>query len=251
MTAPPAPFAAPGQRRIVAVLLALVWLAMVSGFGLDSFNHIARHGLDYPLIVHVHALVFTTWLALFTVQVVLVRQHDLARHRRLGQAGAVLAAAMIVLGVVTALTVASRDYALTGDTPEFLAIEFLDLIVFGGFTAAALLLRRHPAAHKRLMLLALFYLSAPGFARALNGVMLAGMGAVVPIHAQAARQFLHIFTGPDLLIAALGVYDRITSGRLHPAYVIGVVVIAGAEALGIHLLHDPGWLRLTMALIGH
>jgi hypothetical protein len=51
---------------------APVWVGVLSGFGTDSFKHLREYGLDYPLIVHLHAVAFVGWLVLFTVQVALI-----------------------------------------------------------------------------------------------------------------------------------------------------------------------------------
>jgi hypothetical protein len=64
---------------------------VLSGFGTDSFHHLRKYGLDYPLIVHFHAVAFVGWLSLFTAQVLLIRTARADIHRRLGVAGAVLA----------------------------------------------------------------------------------------------------------------------------------------------------------------
>ena len=52
---PPRPRA---DRNAFLVFVALVWAAVLSGFGTDSFHHLRKHGLDYPLIVHFHAVAF-------------------------------------------------------------------------------------------------------------------------------------------------------------------------------------------------
>jgi hypothetical protein len=155
---------------------ALVWVGVLSGFGTDSFNHVSKYGLDYPLIVHFHAVAFVGWLILFTVQVALIRSSRADIHRRLGIAGAVLAAVMVVLGPATALVVDAARFAATGRTPEFLAVQLTDILAFAGLTAAGLLMRGTSAAHKRLMLLGLIYISDAGFARLLNGAMAAPLG---------------------------------------------------------------------------
>jgi hypothetical protein len=129
----------------------LVWVAVLSGFGTDTFNHLSKYGLDYPLIVHFHAVACVGYLALFTVQVALIRTARADIHRRLGLAGAALAAIMVVLGPATALVVDAGRFTATGRTPEFLAVQLTDILAFTGFTAAGLLLRARPAAHKRLI----------------------------------------------------------------------------------------------------
>ncbi len=91
------------DRNAFLFLVALIWVGVLTGFDADSFDHIRRHGLDYPLIVHVHAVAFVGWLVLFTTQVLLIRKARADLHRRLGLAAIGLAAVMIVLGPATAL----------------------------------------------------------------------------------------------------------------------------------------------------
>ena len=230
--------------------VAVVWFAILSGFGLDSLAHISRHGLDYPAIVHVHAIVFVTWLVLFTAQVVLIRSSRTDLHKKLGAAGAALAGVMIILGPVTAIMVASANYASRGETPEFLAIEFVDIIAFAVLTGAGLLLRG-TQAHRRLMLLGLIYLSTPGFARFLNIVLGLAVGAVVPLGHGFWRSCVGIFAGTDLLLVALGVYDLVTSRRLHPSNVLGAGFVLVCQFTALNLLYSPAWKAFSLKLIGH
>jgi hypothetical protein len=152
------------DRNAFLLFVALIWVAVLSGFGTDSVDHVRKHGLDYPLIVHFHAVAFVGWLVLFTTQVALIRNGRADIHRRLGLAGAALATVMVVLGPATALTVDAHAYVTKGHTPEFLAVQFTDILAFAGLTAAGLLLRAIPSAHKRLMLMGLIYISDAGFA---------------------------------------------------------------------------------------
>jgi hypothetical protein len=163
------------------------------------------------LIVHFHAVAFVGWLALFTVQVTLIRTGRPQIHHRLGIAGAALAAVMVVLGSATALIVDAKRFAATGHTPEFLAVQFTDIIAFAGLTAAGLLLRAVSSAHKRLMLLGLIYISDAGFARYLNDVMAPPLGHGI------WGEIAGLYLGSDLLMLGLGVYDLATRGRLHAA----------------------------------
>jgi hypothetical protein len=128
------------DRNAFLTFTILVWVAVLSGFGTDSVKHVSKYGLDYPLIVHFHALAFVGWLALFTVQVALIRNARADIHRRLGIAGAALAMIMVVLGPAIALVVDAGRFTATGRTPEFLAVQFTDILAFAGLTATGLLL---------------------------------------------------------------------------------------------------------------
>ena len=219
-----------------------VWVAVLSGFGTDTFNHLSKYGLDYPLIVHFHAVAFVGWLTLFTVQVALIRNARPDIHRRLGLSGVGLAAIMVVLGPATALVVDAGRFSATGQTPEFLAVQLTDILAFAALTGAGLLLRKRSAAHKRLMLLGLIYISDAGFARLLNGALAAPF---------ALGEWGGLYLGSDLLLFGFGVYDLTTRRRLHPAYVAGAVWMIALQFTALRLLSNPTWKAFSLYLIGH
>ncbi len=238
--------ARPGaDRNAFLAFTALVWVGIVSGFGFDSFDHVSKHGLDFPLIVHPHALAFVGYVVLFTTQVALIRNGRADIHRRLGVAGAVMAAVMVVLGPLTAVVVDAAKFAASGETPEFLAVQFTDILAFAGLTGAGLLLRKIPSAHKRLMLLGLIYISDAGFARLLNGF------AAAPLAHGVLHSMARLYLGSDLLMLGLGAYDLATRGRLHPVYVAGVLWAIGLQFTALTLLTNPTWKALSLHLIGH
>jgi hypothetical protein len=233
------------DRNAFLFLVALVWVGVLSGFGTDSFDHVSKHGLDYPPIVHFHAVAFVGWLALFTTQVLLIRNGRYDLHRRLGLAAIGLAAAMVVLGPATALTMDAARYVSTGKTPEFLAVQLTDILAFATLAGAGILLRGAPAAHKRLMLLGLFYISDAGFARFLNGF------AAAPLGDGFWGEMAGLYLGSDLVALGLGAYDLVTRRRLHPAYIAGMAWIFALELTAQHLLHSPAWKALALRMIGH
>jgi hypothetical protein len=242
------PARAGADRNAFLLFTILIWIGVLSGFGTDSFEHfehVSKHGLDYPLIVHFHAVAFVGWLVLFTVQVALIRTARTDIHRRLGIAGAVLAALMVVLGPATALVVDAKRFVATGQTPEFLAVQLTDILAFAGLTASGLLMRGIPSAHKRLMLLGLLYISDAGFARLLNGIMAAPLGQGL------LGTIASLYLGSDLLMLGLGVYDLATRGRLHPVYIAGAVWMIALQFTALVLLGNPAWKALSLHLIGH
>jgi hypothetical protein len=58
--------------------------------------------------------------------------------------------------------------------------------------------------------------------------------------------------GPTRLsISPLSVYDLATRGRLHPAYIAGVVGTIALQLTALALLGNPTWKALSLRLIGH
>jgi uncharacterized membrane protein YozB (DUF420 family) len=179
----------------------------------------------------VHAALFSTWVVLFIVQTRLIARRRVALHRRLGIAGAVLAALMIVVGTVTAMSKAARGEAPGGVDPfQFLMIPLSDMAFFGGFTAAALLLRGNAEAHKRLMLLAYVCIVVAAVAR-LPGVLALGP--------------MMFFSLAFLLVVAGAVYDRASHGRVHPVYVWGGTLLAISVPVRLMIARTEPWKRLA------
>lgn len=232
------------DRGFFLAMTALIWLGILGGFGSDIVRHINAHEAAYPLIVHVHAAAFVGWLALFTVQVGLIRAGQSALHRRLGLFAIALAAAMIVLGPATAVVVDARKYVATHEAPTFISVQLNDIVVFTLLTGSALLFRRTPAIHKRLMLLSLVQISDAGFARWWGDAAEGLLGRAY------FGEFVAMYAGPDLLLLGFGAYDLATRGRLHPAYLAGAAVILAGQLTAIWLWLSPFWAGVSTHLIG-
>jgi hypothetical protein len=244
---PPTPFAPrhPADRNALLALLILTWAGIIGGFGLDVIDHVRRSDPAYPFIVHVHALLFTGWLVLLTVQMLLVRGRRLDLHRRLGLAMAWLIPVMVVVALATAWTVQRQFAALpVPQDPQFLSINLTDMLGFATLAGAAILLRRDPSAHKRLMLLSLFYLSTAGFAR----LWLLTIGPAGTDHFWGF--FIAYNMGGNIAIVLLGAYDLVTRGRLHPAYVAGAGWVLANELAAAWLYFSPGWKAISLKLLG-
>lgn len=246
MTMGGAPARPDGDRNLFLVLVSLIWVGIVTGFGTDSYQHIREHGLDYPLVVHVHAVTFVAWLALLTTQILHVRGGRLDLHRRLGVLGAALAGFMMVIGPAAAVVVDRTRYLATGRTPEFMAVQLGAMVGFAILVGAALLLRRDGASHKRLILLGTLLLSEAGFARFLNDQVVSGAG-LTGIAAQAVNGYFF----SDLIAVGVGAYDLIRRGRLYLAYLLGLALTFVLQALEVAAMHSPAWKAFSMHLIGY
>jgi hypothetical protein len=156
-------------------------------------------------------------------------------HRRLGAAGAVLAAAMVVVGTSTAIASAARGAAPPGVDPlAFLIIPLGDMVLFAGFVTAAVVLRRNREAHKRLMLLAYTSILVAAVAR-LPGLLQLGPPA---------------FFGLALLFVVAGAaYDLFSRGRIHKVYLYGGGLFALSVPARLALSGTEVWREFARALI--
>ena len=210
----------------------------IGGFSITYLSPMLEGTSRPPLLLHLHAAVFTSWLLLCRVQSCLVEAGRVRLHRTLGVAGFLLVPLMIASGARVALTSTAGFVADgAGDAARaFLLVPLSDLVLFAGLVAFGLAYRRRPEIHRRLMLLATAALLPPAIARAFIPL---GVVSTWP-STFAADLFLVAAVGRDLWL------DR----RIHPAHRWAAVGI-----LGVHILRELSadsavWLSIARRLIG-
>lgn len=220
-----------------AMALAMA-LTVFAGFARSYFLRAVLPGPVPPgtpelsPLLQIHGALFTTWVLLFVVQTALVASHRVRVHRRLGIAGAALAAVMVVAGVIAALDAVRRGAAPAGLPPKvFLAIPLSDMVTFSAFVTAAIWLRRNKEAHKRLMLLAFVCLLGAAIAR-IPGVIAYGPPlfyglAIIP------------FVGAGI------VYDWATRRKVHPVYLWGGALLVLSVPARLALAKSSAWLAFA------
>ena len=228
--------------------MGLIWLGVGLGFGPELAQHIKGGEAPYPLIVHLHAAAFVSWVVLLMAQSLLIRTGRWQIHRRLGIAAVGLAGVMLILGPAVAITIQRAQLSLAHPSPvfgnpAFLAVQLGGIIAFGVLVTAGFLLRRNPSAHRRLMLLATLAISDAGFARWtapwLHHVMGGGFWA----------DFAGNYAANDVLILLLGAYDLITRRRLHPALVAGASYIFLSQFTATALMENASWNAFALHFI--
>jgi hypothetical protein len=133
------------------VWIALVWAAVLAGFGLDFARYLGESPPP-PFILHFHAAVYVLWLGLVTLQILWVEVGNLRRHKQLGWLTVAVSVLMVPLGIEAAVVDQARQVTHPDYAPQFLSLEFEEMFAFSIFTAGGVIFRRNPAAHKRLML---------------------------------------------------------------------------------------------------
>lgn len=225
--------------RLFHVGMAVAMLATVFiGFAPTFYLRSAHTSAPLTPLVQVHGILFSAWMLLLLAQTLLVASGRVAVHRRLGIFGAILALALFVLGIVTAIAAASRGQAIKGIEPlPFLAIPLGTILVFIGTVAAALWFRQRSDIHKRLMLIATIGVLTPAIAR-----MDIELG---PLHGPQFALFL-----TDLFILPCLVNDRLNIGRVHPAYLWGAGILVASQIGRLLVMRTDAWLVFAAWLIG-
>ena len=229
------------DRKIYAVWIGVVWGAILAGFGMD-FTRYLGEAPPPPIIMNVHAAVFVLWLGLVTLQILWVEIGNLRRHKQLGWLTVAVSALMVPLGLAAALVDQVRQVTHPDYAPQFLALEFQEMIAFSVFMTAGVIFRRSPAAHKRLMVLSAVAISDAGFAR----IWLNGIKTEIP---GLFGWWLTYFWGIFLILVAMGVWDFWRRKRIHPAVLFGAALLWAGEIVTTFLNFSPTWREIMVRLV--
>ena len=184
-------------------------------------------------LVHLHGLVSSSWLLLFLAQISLVGVRRTDLHRRLGIAGGLIGALVLVVGYMTAVESARLGHTPPGGPPPlaFLAVPIGTLIAFGVPVALALCYRRRTDVHKRLMLLGTISILTPAFAR---------MGRLIGTGGPP-----YAIGGTSLLILVCMMYDKWTHGRVHPVFLWGGILVMISLPFRFAIGRTDAWLSIA------
>ena len=239
MAATPRVPARVNDRRLYILAAILTPLIVFAGFARTYYLKPFFHTPDLAGgIVHLHGIVMTAWVLLFVTQVSLVATRRTKIHMRLGILGAVLAALVVIVGVLTALYAAARATPAITDPPplSFLIIPLGDMLIFAILIGLALYFRRKLHVHKRLMLLAGINLLTPAIAR-------------IPLDFIINGGPLVFFGLTDLCLLACVAFDTIKHRRLHPVFLWGTIFVIGMQPLRLLLAGTNAWMNFAAALV--
>ncbi len=234
----------PGDRNFFLLYVLVIWLAVFAGFGPTIVRHMRSDAAPFPIAVHVHAIVTVAWLLLLTSQALLIRGRRVRLHRKWGTAGALLAVAVVLVGLWAALAFEGAAMGTPERRPHFLAVEWSNIIEFAALAAAAIAFRNRPSAHKRLILLATLALTPAAFNRAV------GKPFLHPLLGSGMWQtWVQIFVLTDILVLGIGVYDWVTRRRVHPAWALGGLGMVAGQLTASWLFYSPAWKALATSIL--
>ncbi|HEY9218037.1 MAG TPA: hypothetical protein VIO94_08310 [Phenylobacterium sp.] len=234
--------ALPRSRFYLALPPIMIAMAVI-GFWPQYYGRLLRgQALEGPAVhplVHVHSSLFVGWLLIIFAQVALVHAGRTDVHRRLGPwlAGVGYAAALV--GLVSGLNLAAARVTRGGALDEaavFVAAPILDMIAFTSFLTAAVLYRRRPELHKRLILFTGYCFAFIGLVRylgripgVLENLWLGTLLFVVPI------------------LACIG-WEAVTRRSVHPVWWAGLAAFTARLLIEL-LAMLPPWLPVGRAIL--
>jgi hypothetical protein len=174
-------------------------------------------------------------VVLLIVQSALVRVRKVQIHRTLGWFGVGLGTIIPVLGLSTAITMDRFNIAHfhEAEASPFLAIQLNDVICFAVLFTLAVLWRRKPELHRRLILMASCVLTSAAFARF----------PFVPLH------MTYWFVDGLILLGVLR--DLLVNRRVHRVYLYALPLLIITQNTAMHLFFAAprGWVRIADAIL--
>ena len=194
----------------------------------------AAHGAP-ERVFFAHGIVFALWYALLVAQASLITVRRVTLHRRMGFAGAGLAASVVALGTAGSLIAARRPTGFI-DVPvpplQFLIVPLGIMALYAVFTALALWRRRDTQAHKRYILLASIVMIEAAVTRWPFAFMTAD--SPVPL-----LDISSVVT--DLFLLPMVVWDLRSRGKIHRVTLFGGLAIIAVHAARLPLASTDAW----------
>jgi hypothetical protein len=233
------------DRNFFLLFVLAAWIATGIGF-YPSVTERFTGQPDYvaPLVLQLHVFAFTGWLCLLSLQVLLVRTGRQPLHQRLGFLGALLVPVMVVTAIGAEIFSQRFYSAKYPENLRFFISPLSSMSLFALFAAMALLQRRQPAAHKRLILLATTVALVAAYNRWWGEALYALVGDGY------AGMVIHNYAGIDLILILLVAYDWVTRRRIHAVYQWGVPLIFVSQLIGTFIYHSEMWPGIVRRLVG-
>lgn len=217
----------------------VVGLAVVAlGFSTTYLLPIARLTFTAPWFVHLHGAASLSWLALVIVQGLLVRERCAPLHRRLGLVAVPLALLIWASGIATQYWATRRDLPELGATATSALLGTISgLSLFVLLVVTAIMLRRRPDWHKRLILLATIHVLWPAFFR---------LRHLLPMIPKPEIWLALVLAYLAIIVAA--VRDKWRYGRVHPVWLFIGPALFIEQCAEVALFDSPAWRRLGQSL---
>lgn len=232
-------------------LISAILMLVFTVFG---FHHFYFLGQSYPgrpitppirELLILHGVAMTLWVCLIIMQPLLIVKRDVILHKILGGIGAVLAAMLVILGLIVAVrsaAVTAPDFTFGELTPkQFMAVPFVGILMFGLFVAIGVKFRKQANIHKPMMFLATL------------AVIAAPLDRIDAIRNIFANTIVHSIWGPffsALLIGSvLFIIQSLLAKSVNRYFAMGLAALYLAFGLMMQIALTPAWVAFASALI--
>ena len=226
------------DRYFYLSMALLIPAVVIYGFSFTIGQNLIHPAVPRPALLYVHAAVFSFWLVFFLLQSALVRARRVRWHRQLGWFGAGLGVAIVVLGTATAITMARFNKTVLGSNhvEADLIVPLWDMAAFTATFSLAILWRKRPEFHRRLVFIATSMLTAAAFGR----------------FPETLLNPAFFYAGVDILVALGAVRDWLADRRVHPVYqaCLPALILGQTIVMYVDLHSSPQWIRIARALVG-
>jgi hypothetical protein len=246
-TATPAKAPEAGRYFYSAAALLLFVLMLI------GFQQFYLHGKAFPNrplappvrgLLIAHGVAMTLWMVLFLVQPLLVVSGNRKVHMTLGKIGALLAAAIIGLGMFTAIQTAKftpPEVKIWGlSDKNFMAVPVLSIFCFAVYVAIGVLTRKKPAIHRPMMFMAVM------------ATMSAPIARIEYLTSLYATTFWANLFGPFFMTLVIGailfVIKTILTRSIDRYYAIGFAALVAFNWFTWAVAPTNAWLSVANAL---
>ncbi len=225
-------------------MMALLMAAItIYGFSQTIGHNLIHPSIPRPRLLYVHAVVMGTWLSIYILQTGLVASWNVKLHQRLGPIWIAVGTALPIIGVATGIVMRRFDIIHYHDRASFIAVILWDMVAFSTLLLLAVLWRKRPEYHRRLMFLATCGLMDAGFDR---------FPLFGPFVFTVWGTFSRLYVGVVALILIAMTRDFIVQRRIHPVYRVALPLIVTGQLLACVLSMSPPafWTTLSRRIVG-
>lgn len=215
-------------------------ILLIVAIVLYGFSHTVGRSLVHPkrpqpFILYIHAAVACGWLLVLLVQTSLARLRQIRLHKMLGYVGLAVGVAMPVITLATRYVILHAGGPVEDDDVAFTTVTFNDMLCFTTAFALAMVWRKKPDYHRRLIFIAACCLTVPAFARMPESL-------VIP-------PWWYVYA--DVLIMLAMARDLIVDRGIHRVHLIGLPLLALCQslAMGLFLTAPAGWVNALRGLL--
>lgn len=224
--------AAKSKLTFFTAIALLAIIAILVGFLKTFITPIISGTKTWPLAIYAHACFVFGWVLVFLTQALLIQNRKYETHIFLGRWGA-----FIALGAALSIIPAAL-YQVERELKEGLGQTAISPIVgslasatmFLTLVTLAIVYRKRPQVHKRLMLLATILLIWPAWFRWRH---------YFPSVQRPDIWFASVLANSLIIVAF--VWDWVKNKHIHPALLYGGLFIIAENVMEILLFDSPGW----------